>query len=133
LSLPAEDLGGQGEVRVEGWDLLLRMNNLVLKAETVSRTLEQFASQGYYVTGVLEGADFGVPFDLALRWEEALQGFADGVHEPNVWYQATTAGLTWHVNAAWQVQVNYISLLLDKQQHAFPNSDLWIMQVQWNF
>jgi hypothetical protein len=133
LSLQAVDLGNKGVVLVEGVDLTLRMNQVALKSEAVSRRVESYSSQGYYVTGVWELAEFGLPLDLVARWEEAIQGYADGTHLPNIWYQAVTSGFTWHLARAWKVQANYIVLVLDNQQHVFPGSDLGILQVQWNF
>ena len=132
-AVSAVDLGDKGIVIVKGVDLNLQMNNAFLKGEAISRQVESYASQGYYVTGVVEFAEFGVPVDLVARWEEAIQGYADGTHLPNVWYQALTGGITWHAAPAWKVQANYIALVLDNRQHAFPGSDLGILQVQYNF
>jgi hypothetical protein len=133
LAVTAEDLGDKGVVVVEGVDLSLRMNNAVLKGEAVSRHVAGRAAQGYYVTGVVEFGELGVPLDLVVRWEEAIQSYADGTHLPQVWYQALTGGLTWHLARGWKVQANYLALVLDNAQHAFPGSDLGVLQVQWDF
>jgi hypothetical protein len=133
LAVRADNPGGRGTVAVWGVDASTRMDNLVVKGEAVSRQIGDYAAQGYYATAIIEFGDFGVPLDLTLRWDEAIQGYADGSHLPNVWYQAYTAGLTWHPDKHWRVQANYIVLLLDNQQHVFPGSDLFILQVQWNF
>ena len=131
--MQAVDLGNKGTLFVEGADLNLRMNAAMLKCEAISRQVENYTSQGYYVTGILEFAEFGLPVDLVARWEEAITSLADGTHLPNVWYQALTGGITWHAARNWKVQANYISLVLDNQQHAFAGSDLGILQVQWDF
>ncbi|NTV52450.1 MAG: hypothetical protein HGA76_05495 [Candidatus Firestonebacteria bacterium] len=133
LALSTQDLGDKGVVWVEGADITLRMNNAVVKGEAVSRRMDARRAQGYYATGILEFAEFGLPLDLTARWEEAITDYADGTHVPNRWYQALTGGVTWHVARNWKMVAVYTALVLDNQQHVFPGSDLGMLQVQWDF
>jgi len=132
-AVTAEDLGTHGVVSVLGADWILRMNEVVLKGETLLRRVGSYASQGYYVTGLWELAAYGLPVDLVLRWEEAAQGYADGAHLPNRKYQAATAGFNWRLTPGWRLQADYIALLLDYRQSAFAGSDLFIAQLQFEF
>lgn len=130
-AVTADDLGDQGLVSVLGMDAVLRMNDLRLQAEGLTRKVRQYTSQGYYVTAAWEQE--GLPLAVLLRWEEAVQGYADGVHVPNRIYQAATAGINIFPAADWKIQAAYMALLQDFRQHVFPGSDLIILQAQWVF
>jgi hypothetical protein len=132
-AVQAEDLGSRGEVQVLGVDVLMRMNNLVLKGEALTRRVKGFDAQGYYATAILEFGTFGIPVDLVARWEESITGYADGIHLPNQWYQGITAGCTWRPGKNWRIQANYLMLSIDNVPHGFPGADVGVLQVQWEF
>ncbi len=132
-SVPADDLGGHAWVAVAGGDAEIRMNDLVLKGEILARRVARRLSRGYYATCTLNLEAMGLPLTLVARWEEAEQGYADGAHRPGQVYQAATAGCTWRPFPAWRLQADYLALLLSGRAHAFPGSDLFILQAQWDF
>lgn len=132
-AVTADDLGADGTVTVLGADAVLRMNQLVLKAETLARQTGPYASRGYYITALYELAVAGRPLTFAFRWDEAVQGYADGVHRAGQVYRAAATGINWDPAPSWRLQADYFALLLDEDGHAFPGSDLLIAQVQFSF
>jgi Phosphate-selective porin O and P len=117
-----------------GADGVLRMNELVIKAEYASREFHSYRSLGYYVTAIFELRNhLLLDLDLVARWEEAKQGYADGVHLPDQPYQAATVGITWRWSKQWKFQINYLAVYLELIPHAFPGSDVVLGQVQVNF
>ncbi len=128
------NFGGHGPVSLLGADIRLRMNDLILKAEWMARRLENFHSHGYYLTAIFELERY-IPanLDLVARWEEVVQGYADGLHAPGKPYSAATAGLKWRFCSYWQLEINYVSLLYASRLHAFPNSDIVMALLQVSF
>ncbi len=128
------NFGVHGPVSLLGADIRLRMNDLILKAEWMTRRIDNFHSYGYYLTAIFELKRY-IPanLDLGARWEEVVQGYADGLHAPGKPYSAATAGLKWNFLTYWQLEINYVVLLYASRLHAFPNSDIVIAQVQVSF
>ena len=127
------NFGVRSPVSLLGADISLRMNDLILKAEWMTRRIENFHSSGYSLTAISELEHY-IPANLSLvgRWEAVVQGYADGLHAPGKPYSAATAGLKWRF-AYWQLDINYVVLLYDFRLHAFPNSNIVMALLQVSF